>query len=94
MGFKEAKRRIVDALKTGSYQHEIRDKIDEKNLLQTGDVRPEDVIAVINRCNGTHHSSSAHHVVRTLSVHVLKRDGWYIKFYFLDDGAVFISVHM
>jgi hypothetical protein len=34
---------------------------------------------------------------RTVEVHTLKPtgkyDGWYIKFYFVADGSMFISVH-
>jgi hypothetical protein len=26
-------------------------------------------------------------------VHVLKRDGWYVKFFFVDPQTIFISVH-
>lgn len=33
------------------------------------------------------------HTGASTEVHVLRRDGWYIKFYFLDEDTVFISVH-
>lgn len=59
----------------------------------TGDISPEQLITIIDRCNGTHHESSKHHEFEGVEVHILKRDGWYIKFYFVDPDTVFISVH-
>ena len=92
-GFREAKRRVLKALAEGTYQHEARSAIDVKNRLLTGAVTAAEVIAVIGRCNGTHHATSPHHADASVPVHVLRRDGWYIKFYFLDEDTVFISVH-
>jgi len=93
MGFKQAKVKLLQALSQGTFLHEARNAIEEKNLLSTGDVSVEDVIAIVNRCNGAHHTMSAHHQVPGVTVHVLKRDGWYIKFYFIDPDTYFISVH-
>ena len=93
MGFKDAKRKVLKALAEGTYQHEARDQIDVKNELSTGDVTADDLRALIGRCNGTHHTFSPHHADASVDVHVLRRDGWYIKFYFLEEEAVFISVH-
>ena len=92
-GFREAKQRVLKALAAGTYQHEARNSIDVKNLLLTGAVTAAEVIAVIGRCNGTHHTASPHHADAAVRVHVLRRDGWYMKFYFLDEDTVFISVH-
>ena len=93
MGFREVKRKVLEALSTGRYQHAARAAIDTKNLLKTGDVTQAEVISIISRCNGTHHAASPHHAIPSVTVHVLKRDGWYIKFYFLDPETFFISVH-
>ena len=93
MGFREAKKRVLEALISGSFIHAIRDRIDEKNLLHTGDVSAEEVVEIITRCNGTHHTETPHHTIATTTTHVLKSDGWYIKFYFIDQDTVFISVH-
>lgn len=73
--------------------HEARNAIDVKNELATGAVTAAEVRRVIVRCNGTHHSASPHHADASIEVHVLRRERWYIKFYFLDEDAVFISVH-
>ena len=91
--FSEARRRLIDALSSGAYGHAERGNIDTKNLLAIGAVSPEQVREVIVRCNGTHHEMSPHHTVGSVTVHVFRRDGWYIKAYFLDDNTVFISVH-
>lgn len=92
-GFREAKRRVLKALVEGTFQHEARSAIDVKNGLLTGAVTAAEVIAVIGRCNGTHHTASPHHADPSVQVHVLRRERWYIKFYFLDEDTVFISVH-
>jgi hypothetical protein len=92
-GFNEAKRKVLIALSEGSFLHEQRSEIDVKNWLEIGHVKPEEVAAVVRRCNGTHHTSSPHHGTPEWTVHVLRRDTWYIKFYFVDPQTVFISVH-
>lgn len=93
-GFREAKRKVIRALLEGTYQHETaRSEIATKNLLLTGQVSPADICAVLMRSQGQDHSVSPHHHAPTVEVHVIKRDGWYVKFYFLDPDTVFISVH-
>jgi hypothetical protein len=92
-GFKEARLKVLRALAEGNFQHAERKAIDVKNLLQLGHVSVEEVAAVIQRCNGAHHSCSPHHWAPQIMVHVLKRDGWYIKFYFVDPQTIFVSVH-
>jgi hypothetical protein len=94
MGFKEAKRKVLDALAKGDFQHETtRSSIDTKNLLSTGDVTTEFVESLVKRCKGQDHDMSLHHSDKSVVVHVLRKDGWYIKFYFLDPDTYFISVH-
>ena len=93
MGWSATKVKILKALTEGTYLHEARSQIDDKNLLAIGDVTVEEVRRVIETCNGTHHQESPHHQVPALTVHILRRSGWYIKFYFVDPDTVFISVH-
>jgi hypothetical protein len=93
MGFREAKRRLLEALDSGSFQHAVRDEIDEKNLLLTGKISAGEVRDIVLRCNGSHHSEAPHHMIPGIPVHVLRRDGWYIKFYFIDADTFFLSVH-
>ena len=93
MGFKEAKKNILSALGEGNFEHEARVDIDAKNMLATGEVSVDELCAVIKKCNGNDHSSGPHHMAKSVTVHVLKKSGWYIKFYFLKPDAVFISVH-
>jgi hypothetical protein len=47
----------------------------------------------VKACNGSCHDASPHHADSRMEVHVLRRAGWYVKFYFLDPDTVFISVH-
>jgi hypothetical protein len=92
-GFRAAKQKVLKALADGNYQHAERRAVDVKNLLQLGSVSADEVAAVIRRCTGTHHSCSPHHSAPEVLVHVLKRDGWYIKFFFVDPQTIFMSVH-
>lgn len=93
-GFKAAKRKVLDALLNGRFLHETdRSMIVTKNLLFTGDVTAEEVADVIKLSQGQDHSVSSHHQDGSCLVHVIKRDGWYLKFYFLDPDTTFISVH-
>ncbi|MDE2773538.1 MAG: hypothetical protein OXI46_07510 [Gemmatimonadota bacterium] len=41
MGFSEAKRAVVAALREGNFEHEAREALAEKNLLAVGDVDAE-----------------------------------------------------
>lgn len=83
----------MQALADGTYQSESRGDIATKNVLAMGIVSPLDIRAIIARCNGTHHESSPHHQDPSVTVHVLRHTGWYIKFYFVDLDTIFISVH-
>ena len=92
LGFTAAKRKLLQALAEGDYQHEARARIDVKNALAMGTVSAEQVAGIVRRATGAEHSSSPHHGDALITVHLLKTSGWYIKFYFLDPSTVFISV--
>lgn len=93
-GFDAVKKRLLGALIDGNYQHEARDRIDIKNDLLMGRVTPMQLISIVKRSRGHEHFASAHRADKSITVHVLKTIGWYIKFYFLDPSTVFISVHL
>ena len=95
-GFNAAKEAVIAALLSNRYTWEERgNSINVKNLLATGAMPPATVVALLKRCNGSEHQTSPHHIIRSVEVHVIKTQGWYIKFHFLDadPGTVFISVH-
>jgi len=48
---------------------------------------------MLRNCTSAHVTSSPHHDDCSVVVHVVKKDDWYIKFYFLDPDTIFISVH-
>lgn len=103
MGFKETRQRAIQAIRNGKIQHEARDEIEEKNLLLVGDVTTDQVISLLNACRGNQYSSSPHHLVPEVEVHIFKpeakldsiteKEPWYIKVYFLEPDIWFISVH-
>lgn len=92
-GYTAAKRKVLAALASGRYLHEARDSIEIKNKLATGEISPDEIAEIIRRSTGKHHSMSAHHADPTITVHVIARNEWYIKFYFIDPETWFISVH-
>ncbi|MDH0645884.1 hypothetical protein N5D48_03770 [Pseudomonas sp. GD03858] len=91
-GFKAVSCAVIAALESGSYLHVSRGDIEVKNLLALGAVSADEVIDIVRVCNGSHYSSP-HHAVPAIEVHVLKRHGWYIKFYFIEPRTWFLSVH-
>src|SRR4051794_849836 len=100
MGFLEARRATIQALRDGRFQHEERAQAEDKNLLASGEVSVEEVVALLSRCRGDQHQTTRHHSDRTQPVDIFRpTDGqarWYIKSYLVElDGitAFFISVH-
>ena len=94
MGFSTVKKTVLKALSEKSYAHETRGgSIDEKNKLQSGEVTPEFVSSIIGRSTGADYSCSPHHQAQDVLVHVITKNGWYVKFYFLEPQTMFISVH-
>ncbi|MCC6650087.1 MAG: hypothetical protein IT348_02940 [Candidatus Eisenbacteria bacterium] len=97
-GFREARARLIRALETGRFNFEGDEVREGKNLLQSGEVSIEFVIALLSSCRGTEHTTSPHHFVPSSSCHIFKpvtkRVRWYIKCYFLDADTILISVHI
>ena len=106
MGFREARQRVIRSLVAGDYQFEIREVVEGKNLLDTGEVTPAEVVALLQRCRGDQYSCAPHHADPSVPVHVFLpargAEQWYIKAYLVarppdeggeEDFAVFISVH-
>ena len=78
IGFREAKKWVIAALKSGDYQHVSRDDIETKNLLEIGAVSTADLVNVILKCRDCR---------TTPKVPELKHAGqWYIV---LNRGAAF-----
>ncbi|NOQ50745.1 MAG: hypothetical protein GQ578_00790 [Desulfuromonadaceae bacterium] len=98
MGFKQAKTEVIDCLTHGRIKHEQRGNIDIKNLLAIGAVTPEQVADLIAKARGGDYRCSPHHFDRKVLVHTVKvqhmGSNWYIKWYFLEPDAIFISVHI
>lgn len=98
MGFREAKKQLLHCIDDGNIQHEVRDNIDVKNLLFAGVISMDDVREAILRARGDDYNTSPHHLVKEIDVHVIKVQrgvlkDWYIKWYFIEPDAWFISVH-
>ncbi len=111
MGFSDAKNALIRALlavqrEEISLFHDAREPGDaDKNLLEQGDVTPDDVIEMAKAAQGGHlganYETSKHHDRRKwkgVDVHVLKNirwqgEDWYVKWFFSEPDLWFISVH-
>jgi hypothetical protein len=103
MGFRRVREEVVRAVAEGRIQHEARDEVNEKNLLLTGEVSPDQVVQLLRACRGTDYTCTPHHWDSSVDVHVFKprvrlelegdMKRWYIKLYFLEPDVCFISVH-
>lgn len=106
VGFRLARAKTIAALSAGPafILFEDRTARESRNLLDTGEVSPEDVITLLRVCRGSadQYRETPHDRDRSIPVHTFKPVygdvRWYIKVYFLDgtlelEPAVFISVH-
>ncbi|HLP39901.1 MAG TPA: hypothetical protein VK465_00210 [Fibrobacteria bacterium] len=69
-----------------------------KNRLFTGEVGAEDVIEMVKACPGTRYEVRPHHMKKSMDVHIMRPmngrySNWYVKFYFVSNSSMFISVH-
>ncbi|HEX6370128.1 MAG TPA: hypothetical protein VF006_14500 [Longimicrobium sp.] len=106
IGFRKARAKTIAALKAGPafIQFEDRTVRESKNLLDTGEVTPDEVIVLLRVCRGSpdQYRETGHHRDPSIPVHTFAplydETRWYIKVYFLDgtlelEPAIFISVH-
>lgn len=93
MGLKRARDLIVKCLKSGEFVNEDRLNQAEKNLLATRQVTEQDVIKMVCSCTGNQYEERDHETVPGVKVHIMKPNGWYIKFYYSEPNCIVISVH-
>jgi hypothetical protein len=106
VGFRVARSKTIAALMAGPAYILFEDRTarESKNLLDTGEISPEEVIALLRICRGSadQYAETGHDRDRSIPVHTFKPVygdvRWYIKVYFLDgtldlEPAIFISVH-
>ncbi len=93
MGFKEAKKKLIECLENGNIRHEERCSIDIKNLYAIGEITTEEVINIVKIARGNNYESSPHHYDRSIEVHIIRINTWYIKWYFSEPNTIFISIH-
>ena len=85
MGFREAKRDFLEALKNGRVSHEIRAGQDDKNWILSGQIDHEEAPDIVNATRGNQAGSSPHHLSPDIEVWIFKPtykgDRWYVKGY-------------
>lgn len=95
MSFNKVKQKVIKCILSNNVQHETREC--SKNLYATGELSDEDVIKIIQSCQGDCYEKQRHHFL-DVDVHIMKPkgkyDGLYVKFYFIEPDAWFISVHL
>lgn len=95
--FSEARHLVIQALLSGTYQHEERADQITRNLLFAGSVSADEVVDMMKLCRGRHHETDTHHQDASVETHIFKPVvagvAWYIKVYFEDPDTIFISVH-
>lgn len=98
MGFREAKRDFVDALKDGRVSHESRAGQDEKNWILSGRLDLEEAADIVSATRGNQASSSPHHLSPDIEVWVLKPtyggDRWYVKGHLKGDDFQLVELRL
>lgn len=97
MAYKDIKARLITCLKSGTYDHEMRKNINVKNLFQCGLVNENFVITLLELTHEADYEQRVHHKAPEIDIHIfmpnINGTQWYVKCYFLQPKAVFISVH-
>jgi len=69
MGFTDAKRQVLAALKNGTWRIEVsRQRIDTKNKLATGDLSIDELARIIGKSRGHDHEMRPHHNDQAISI--------------------------
>ena len=103
MTYTVSRAKAIKCLSDGNIQHVARDRIDEKNLLQCGDLSPQDVIKLLNATRMNQHRIEPHEDYPAIDVYYFEpeakidsdevKHNWHIKLFFIDPSVFFISVH-
>lgn len=97
MSSQAAKRKLLEAMRAGRVAHESRGAQEEKNKLAVGDLSLQDATAMMGAARGPG-EYRPHEMVPGLMVWIVRPEisgvRWYVKFYFVEDEAIFISFHV
>ena len=95
MGFKEAKRVFIVSLENKNYRiYRERSNLFENYKLHAKEVDAEFVLEKIRKCRGFNHKSERGCAMADDNcMHVFKIDGWYFKYFLLNEVVHVVSVH-
>ena len=93
MEFEELKSISLEALDNKLYFHEPRQAIAKKNKFKSQQVDAKFIRNKINRSKEKNYKSYPDRNFKSRTLHEIKVEGWYLKFYFEDQSLYFISVH-
>ena len=97
MGFKDAKQKFLQALKSGEIQHESRDW--GKNWLAEDRISLEEAISILSQARGQDSPNpTRHHFEPDIEVWIFKprynNERWYIKGYWLEGELHILELHL
>ena len=97
MGFKDAKKKFIRALKDGEIQHESRDW--GKNWLAEDRIGLEEAVSILSQAQGQDSPGpTLHHFLADVEVWVFKprhnNERWYIKGYLLEEELHILELHL
>ena len=94
MGFKEAKRVLIESPYNMEFTHFTeRSLIWEKNILYSGEVNVNFVLNIIKECEEKHYFPENSWDADDKKSHTFINGGWYIKYIILKGTVSILSVH-
>ena len=97
MGFKDAKKKFIRALKNGEIQHESRDW--GKNWLAEDRIGLEEAVSILSQSRGQDSPGpTRHHFLTDVEVWIFNprhnNERWYIKGYLLEEELHILELHL
>lgn len=98
MGFRDAKRDFIEALKDGRISHETRSGQADKNWIFSGRLDLAEAADIVAATRGNQASSSPNHLNPDVEVWIFKPtykgDCWYVKGYLKDEEFQIVELRL
>lgn len=98
MGFRDAKRGFIEAMKCSRVAHETRASQGDKNWISSGQVSLEAAVEIVSSTRGDQASAGAHHFDPSIEVWVFKPihegERWYVKGYLKGEDIHIVELRL
>ncbi len=98
MGFKDAKRQFLEALREQRVSHEQRATQSERNWVASGRVSLDEAHAILSAARGGDSESAAHHLDPGIEIWIFKpkyeAKRWYVKGYLIDEEFHLVELRL